>query len=135
MRIQAALLAIGLMTQPAQAFTAMNGLSVNPVPGGFEVLTGGGAGPRDIWCAAAHYATRVQGAGATNRIYILHGYGPSQTARGYRSVAFTLQGSGGSRPGSNGNYSVSIRTPGFNLNAAHAGSFCADVFEPDPWPL
>jgi hypothetical protein len=124
--------ALGL---PAHAFTAINGLDVNPVQGGFEVVSYGGDGPRQIWCAAGEYARAVHRVGGSQRIYISDGYGPSKTVRGKRGVSFTLSGKDGARPGTNGNYSVSMRKPGFNLAVAHAESFCSDVYDVDPWPL
>lgn len=125
---------------PASAFTAINGLDVTPVQGGFEVLSRGGDGPRQVWCAAAEYAQRVQGARNNQRLFILRGYGPAESARGYRGVSFTLAPpqalAAGPRPGSNGNYSVSMNTPGFNLSTAHAWQFCKDALETDDdWPL
>ena len=128
---------VALVASPAAAFTAINGLQVNPVQGGFEVVSYGGDGPRQIWCAAADYARHVQGARNTQRIYILDGYGPSKTRQGKRAVAFTLNGADGPRLGTNGNYSVSLRQPGFNISTGHAEQFCADVFEKldDVWPF
>ncbi len=128
------------LASPASAFTAINGLDVTPVQGGFEVLSRGAAGPRDVWCAAAEYAQRVHRAGNNQRLFILQGYGPAQSVRGYRGVSFTLTPppalAGGPRPGSNGNYSVSMKTPGFNLSTAHAWQFCKDVLDLEAdWPL
>lgn len=130
MRIQAALLAAGLMTQPAQAYTAINGLAVNPVPGGFEVVAQGSDGPRDIWCAAGQYARDTAGGG---RIYILEPYGPSRTRSGWIGVSFTTQPppdlANGPRLGDDGNYSVRLKTPGFSLSVGHAEEFCSDVWD------
>ncbi|MCW8843291.1 MAG: hypothetical protein OQK00_07745 [Rhodobacteraceae bacterium] len=130
---------VGLTASAAQAFTAINDLEVNPLQQGFEVVVKDGAGPRQIWCAAAQYARRVQGNGPTTRIYITDGYGPSATSPGRRAVAFTTQSASVSnsvRPGEGGNYSVSIRKPGYTLTVAHAESFCSDVFEDRfDWPV
>ena len=130
---------LGLVAPTAQAFTAINGLDVNPVRQGFEVVARDGAGPRQIWCAAAQYARYEQGDGPTVRIYISEGYGASLTDPGRRAVRFTTRppASGdGVRPGEGGNYSVSIRKVGYNLTVAHGESFCADVFEDRfDWPF
>lgn len=122
---------------PASAYTAINGLTVNPVgQGAYEVVSYGGDGPRQIWCAAGQYARQMLGHGNNARVSILRGYGPSATIPGKRGVTFTTAPTNGPRPGSNGNYSVSIRTPGFNLSTAHAEGFCQDVFDiEDDWPL
>jgi len=139
--VLATLLAVGFAATSAYAFTAVNGLTVNPVPGGFEVVSQGRDGPRQIWCAAAHYSRVVQGNSNGTRIHILKSYGPSQTHPGRRGVSFTTNPTpalaNGPRPGDNGNFSVSLKTIGFNLSTAHAEGFCHDVFDEidDLWPL
>ncbi|MDU8930002.1 hypothetical protein RXV86_21665 [Alisedimentitalea sp. MJ-SS2] len=136
----AATLAATLLAPTANAYTAINGLTVNPVANGYEVIARAGSGPRQFWCAAAQYA-RAKGAGPTQRVYISKGYGPSTTQQGRRAVTYTIAPSGallpGTRPGDNGNYSVSIRTPGFNLSVGHAEGFCSDVWEEltERWPF
>lgn len=131
-------IAMGLIAGPAHAFTAINGLTVTPVQGGFEVITRGADGPRQIWCAAGEYARQAQGAGGNDRLYIQRGYGASLSETGKRGVVFTLHPgdalANGPRPGTGGNYSVSMRHEGYNLRTAHAEQFCADVFE-DVWPF
>ena len=123
--------AVGLAAPAAGAFTAINGLAVNPVAGGFEVVAQGSDGPRAIWCAAGQYA-RAQG-GGNARIYILEPYGPSRTRPGWRGVGFTTQPSpalaNGPRLGDGGNYSVRIRAEGFSLTTGQAENFCSDVWE------
>lgn len=52
----------------AQSFQAENDLTVNAVPGGFEVIEAGSFGARSIWCAASDYAQDVLGAGGTSRL-------------------------------------------------------------------
>ena len=142
------LIATGLVTflalghaPAAQAYTAINGLTVNPVPGGFEVVARGGDGPRQIWCAAGAYVRATQGQAANPRIYVMSPMGPSQTRPGWRGVQFTTQPSAdlaaGPRTGDGGNYSVRIKTPGFSLSTGHAEGFCSDVWEEitERWPL
>ena len=129
-----------LAAPAAHAFTAINGLSVNPVPGGFEVVAQGGDGPRQIWCAAAQYSHKVQGNANNVRLFILEPYGPSQTRPGWRGVSFTTQPppelANGPRLGDGGNYSVQLKRPGFNLSTGHAENFCSDVWEEitEAWP-
>ncbi|MDQ2089439.1 hypothetical protein [Marimonas arenosa] len=132
MRLILAITTAVALSTTAHAFTAINGLTVNPVPGGFEVVASGGDGPRQIWCAAGQYA-RAQGPGARPRIYILEPYGPSRTRPGWKGVSFTTTPApdlvNGPRLGDDGNYSVRLRTRGFNLTTGHAESFCADVWD------
>jgi hypothetical protein len=130
-----ALVATGLAATTAHAFTAINGLTVKPAgsSGSFVVLSRGGDGPRQIWCAAGQYARLAQGAGNHDRVYIVEGYGRSHSHPGYRAVTFTTRPSqalaDGPRLGSDGDYSVSIRKIGFSLRAGQAENFCSDVFE------
>ena len=130
---------VGLTAPAAQAFTAINGLDVNRLQSGFEVVARDGAGPRQIWCAAAQYTRVVQRDGPTTRIYIAEGYGPSVTDPGRKGVRFTTRAANVAssvRPGEGGNYSVSLRKTGFNLTVSHAESFCVDVFEDRfDWPF
>jgi hypothetical protein len=134
--------AAGLVAPAAHAFTAINGLTVNPVAGNgaFEVTSQGGDGPRQLWCAAAQYARQVQGTGNHDRIYILQGYGQSQTRPGYRAVAFTTRPTAelaaGPRLGDSGNYFVSMRRQGFSLTTGQAENFCGDALEDKSlWPF
>lgn len=138
-----ATLAAALIAPAAQAFTAINGLAVNPVDsaGRFEVISRGGDGPRQIWCAAAEFAREVQGVGNTARLYVAAPYGSSSTAPGLHGVTFTARPdttlANGPRPGTDGNYSVRIRQTGFNLRLGHALGFCDDVYDEiaGDWPL
>ncbi|MCB2093529.1 MAG: hypothetical protein KDE11_03910 [Rhodobacteraceae bacterium] len=58
MRLTAAFLAL-LVTAPAHAFIAQNGLVVAPGgTGGFAVAYRGPSGASDFWCAAGDYAIR-----------------------------------------------------------------------------
>lgn len=130
--ILTAILAATLAT-PASAYTAINGLTVRPAPGGFEVISGVGSGPRQFWCAAGEYARRVERSGTGRRIFITGPLGPSKTAPGRNSVIFTTTPgaalANGPRLGDNGNYSVRLSAPGFSLTTGHAEGFCADVWE------
>ncbi|SEO35639.1 hypothetical protein SAMN04490248_10499 [Salinihabitans flavidus] len=105
-------------------------LDVNPLPGqgNFEVIAGVRSGPTDIWCAAGDHAGRKLGAGSNDRIYITQGYGPSRTKPGFRGVSFTISPDeslrDGPRLGEGGNYSVSMRTVGFNISVSLAEQYC-----------
>ncbi|MCV2864544.1 hypothetical protein [Defluviimonas sp. WL0075] len=57
------------VTAPAQAFTAQNGLVVQPEGDGFVVNWRGPAGPADFWCAAGDYAIRVLHLNPTQIVY------------------------------------------------------------------
>ncbi|UYV38651.1 hypothetical protein N4R57_06275 [Rhodobacteraceae bacterium D3-12] len=121
------------LAAPASAYTASNGLTVVPAPGGFEVVSGVGSGPRQFWCAAGDYARRVERSGTNRRIFIAGPLGPSKTAPGRTSVIFTTAPSAalanGPRLGDNGNYSVLLKAAGFSLTTGHAEGFCADNWE------
>ena len=71
MRLTAVLLALALAT-PAAAFTAQNGLIVQPDgPDRFNVPYLGRSGPADFWCAAGDYAVRKLRLLPNQRIYRL----------------------------------------------------------------
>jgi len=127
-------LAAMLLAPMASAFTAINGLAVQPRSDGmFEVVASGGDGPSQIWCAAGQFARQAQRVGGNDRIFIVEPYGPSRSNPGYRAVVFTTRPSSalanGPTLGTDGDYSVSLRKIGFNLRVAHAERFCDDVFE------
>lgn len=133
MRVTISAVLASCLAVPLYAGTAINGLTVNPVQGGFEVISGVGSGPRQFWCAAGDHALRIARSQATDRIFIAKPLGPSSTKPGRNGVVFTLAPkpaiSNGPRLGSAGNYSVRLKTAGFNLSAGHAHGFCVDVWE------
>lgn len=131
--------ALVVLAQPAAAFVAENNLRVNPLPtaGTFEVVAEPGSGPREYWCAAAHYTRQALGVAPNSRIFVLDGPRASVTRPGSRAVAFTLRGPAeGRRPGQDGNYALSVSEPGFNISGAHAAHLCPSRGLRDPeWPL
>ncbi len=123
----AASLALALTSLPAAAqfidvFPPPR-LEVNPLSNTtFEVIEKGGAGPREIWCAAADYAIRNLGK-QRGRIYVVTPRGPAQTRAGAKGVAFsTLDPGIVARTG----YSVTTDIAGANLLVFHAEQFCSD---------
>ncbi|MFP4326743.1 MAG: hypothetical protein ACLFQL_01950 [Paracoccaceae bacterium] len=133
--------AVALATAaPASAFTAVNRLDVTPLGNArFEVIEARGAGPRQIWCAAADYARRELGAGAAQRIYVENPRGPARGASSRIAVGFTLAPGPdlGEGPvnGQGGDWSVRVRDRGYNLSTSFAFGFCRDDMDPDsrPW--
>ena len=126
-------ISLGLaMAAPASAYRAINGLTVLPAgqSGQFEVISSLGAGPQQMWCAAAKYARHGLHVAPNSRIFIANVLSPSASVQGRKSVIFTVspnaEQSNGPRPGEDGNYSVSLKKPGFNLSLAHAESFCLE---------
>ncbi|MCR8826042.1 hypothetical protein [Pseudosulfitobacter koreensis] len=120
-------LALALTSLPAAAqyvdiFIAPK-LEVNPLSDTtYEVIEKGGAGPREIWCAAADYAIRDLGK-QRGRIYVVAPRGPAQTRAGETGVAFSTRDPGiAARTG----YSVTTDIAGANLLVFHAEQFCKD---------
>ena len=76
---------------PAQAFRAQMQLTVIQVPGSsaFEVVEEYGAGPRQIWCAAAEHARYVARLPTAQRLYIARGLEVSDLAGGRKTVRFS----------------------------------------------
>ncbi|UOA28199.1 hypothetical protein [Pseudosulfitobacter sp. DSM 107133] len=103
-------------------------LPVNPLSAStFEVIEKNGAGPRDIWCAAATYAIDQLG-DQRGRLYIVTPRGPAQSVAGAKGVAFSTRDPGNApAPG----HSVTTSVPGANLLLFHAVQFCKDhIIEP-----
>ncbi|MEL7099220.1 MAG: hypothetical protein AAGM84_10370 [Pseudomonadota bacterium] len=121
----AALTAAFALPASAQSFQAENDLTVNAVPGGFEVIESGSFGARSIWCAASDYAQDVLGVAGTSRLYVLSPRGAAQTAPGRKGVTFTTDASAVS-PVQTLVLGSSIRTPGSNLSVDHSYQFCYD---------
>lgn len=119
-------LAMALVAGPAaaQAFKAENRVIVRPAPGGFDVTSGGGFGARGMWCAAADYARRVEGARGIDRLYVAEGRTPGLGQRA--PVRFTLDPTG-LTPSATFIVGASLRQAGASLSVDHALSFCADA--------
>ena len=121
-----ALAAAVLLAAPAsaQSFRAENRVDVLPVPGGFDVQSGGGYGARGMWCAAADYARRVLRAPGGQPIYIAEGRRPGLGQRA--PVRFTLDPAG-LQPRDVLIVGSSLRFAGSTLTVDHAYGFCADA--------
>lgn len=108
---------------PSMAWRAWNQHEVFPIGDGvYEVLSEPGSGPADFWCGIGDYATTQLGIGATQRLYIWRGIGPSVTRPGYKAVQFALsppQGADTSTP-----LTLSVKRVGDNLTAAAARQYC-----------
>ena len=76
----------------ATASAARNGFQAHPLNDtDFEVIPGPRMDTDGYWCAAADYARRNLGAGWRDEIYILRGYGPSETTGRRTAVQFSMQ--------------------------------------------
>lgn len=109
----------------AVAFEARNGVKVNPVSATtFDVIEGGGFGPRSIWCAAADYAGTQLGLSNSDRIYVAVPRADSRTAPDSKSVVFATD----PVPEAGGFPLLfqTIRVAGSSLPTHHARSFCTD---------
>ncbi len=125
LRIAAILLAALPTLASAQAFKAVNRLTVVPLGGGaFEVIEARGEGARGMWCAAADYAlARSQANG--QRLYVKTPRGPAQSVNGRKGVVFTTNEASLGVP-TQQSLSVSVRTAGVGLPLHHAYQFCRD---------
>lgn len=103
-------------------------LDVNPTSQTtFEVIEDNGAGPNQIWCAAADYSTS-QLRMPSGRLYISTPRGPSVTEPGKKGVSFSTQ----PLDGVSGRATNSIKEVGANLRVGHAIQFCRDnILSPD----
>ncbi len=142
---RAALLAmLALAAAPASAgdrFTATNLLRVYALEraGVYEVVASRGAGPSEIWCAAAEYAQARLGPDFSRRIFISRPLSRSVHEPARKGVGFTVAPTpevrAGPRPGDAGVFSVSVSRRGFNLSTSHAFNLCRGLREKPDCPL
>lgn len=115
----------------AQAWWAWNRHEVLPVAEGvWEVVNEVGTGAQDYWCGIGDFAIRQLRSKATQRIYVWQAVGPAVNRPGRKSVQFSFA----PPPGSSNKrgYSLSIKIPGYSLNAATARYYCFDRMD-DPF--
>lgn len=131
--LAALLLSVPVIVMPgaAQAFRLQFDLTVIQIPDSpmFEVVEEHGAGPRQIWCAAAEHARDVLRLRTATRLYIARGLGPSPLAQGRKTVRFSPTPVAPEGPAQDGPYTVSLRDVGFSLSIGHALSYCDDRIE------
>ena len=113
-----------------RAWNTMQVVADSARPATASVISRPQAGPSDFWCAAGDWAIRRAGASPTDRVTILRGAGPSPIPSGRSAVTFTTRPppglADGPRPGEDGNYTLRLDEPGFNLSAAQARAYCPD---------
>ena len=96
------------------------GLTVNVLSAtSVEVIEARGAGPQDMWCAAARYVDGVLGI-QRGRLYVSVPRGPATTVPGRTGVTFTTEPT----PNAFTSVSVSVDQAGMNLPIFHALQFC-----------
>lgn len=119
------------LTGQAQAFPGQIELTVIEVPGSraFEVVEEYGAGPRQIWCAAAEHARDVARLPTAQRLYIARGLGVSDMAGGRKTVRFSPDPVAAEGPRQDGPYTITLRDVGASLSIGHALSYCDDRIE------
>lgn len=119
-----ALLLLTSLAAAAERGVARNGLSVAGTAERFEVYSRVGLSGRDYFCAAASFARVQFGAGATDRVVIVSGLGPSRTRPNQRSVVFALRPPGANRGSVFGNVLLRPRAVGTSRNVATGENFC-----------
>lgn len=114
-----------------QAWWSWNRHEVLPVEEGvWEVVSRVGTSAQDYWCGIGDFAISQLRTSATQRIYVWEGVGPSVNRPGRKSVKFALTPPPGAS--TEKGYSLSVKKPGYNLNAATARNYCYDRFD-DPF--
>ncbi len=104
------------LAAPAQAFTAQNGLLVQPDGSGFTVPWRGRSGASDFWCAAGDYAIRVL---HLNPAEVIYRASPPKR-RGGEAVRFTLDAA--QSAAKTGLFVLGAK--GGGITAGHAQSLC-----------
>lgn len=123
----AAALATSLPEQ-ADAFTANNGVRVNPVNSAiFEVVPRGSGRTNDFWCGASEYARRALGAGWKTQIYVARGRDVSVTTGRRSSVQFTIDPQAAGITPVDGGFFRSGFTVGDSMSVSQANGLCEPV--------
>lgn len=117
-------LAVGTVSASAQiVFQERYLLPVNAIGDKtFEVVERSGAGGTQMWCAAGIYATRHLGLN-TGDLYVLEGYGPSQTMPGRRGVVFSAEPVDGAFQ----SFDQGVRKAGKTFRIGHATALCGEL--------
>lgn len=119
---------ITALPDPADAFTARNGVRVNPVNAAiFEVIPRGSGRTNDFWCAASEYARRALGAGWKTRVYIARGRGESVTTGRRTAVQFTIDPQAAGVTPLDGGLFTSGLTVGDSMSLSQADGLCEPV--------
>lgn len=107
----------------AAAWTASNHHKVAPVSETeFEVVGRPGSAGQEYWCAAGEYAHQVLKAKVVQRIYLVRGPAPAQTATWDRAVLFSLTPPAAGDAGAM--IRLSVKQVGSNLSSALAQQYC-----------
>jgi hypothetical protein len=120
-----------VLTGQGRAFPGQVALTVIAVPGSpaFEVVEEYGAGPRQIWCAAAEHARDAARLPTAQRLYIARGLAPSDLAGGRKTVRFSPNPVTPEGPPQDGPLTITLRDVGASLSIGHALSYCDDRIE------
>tara|TARA_R110002124_G_scaffold140097_1_gene304456 strand:+ start:263 stop:661 length:399 start_codon:yes stop_codon:yes gene_type:complete len=106
----------------AQSFHVKNPSTVTPVSNNsFAVAAGGEFGSRGTWCSAANYALTTLRLPGTTRLYVLKASSPVTG-----QVLFGTD-PGGLQPQSVLSVAASLKSPGSNLSANQAFTYCSDL--------
>ncbi len=107
----------------AGAWTSSNHHRVSPVSDTvFEVVGRPGSAGQEYWCAAGDYVHRVLKARVVQRIYLVRGPAPAQTANWNYAVLFSL-----TPPvdeDTRARLTLSVKQVGSNLSSALAQGYC-----------
>ena len=123
MRFSALFITVGvcaaLISAPASAYLASNGLVVEPKGEGFFVPYRGKSGARAFWCAAGEYAQLGLGLSPTQTVYRTS----EPPRRSGQGIGFSLS------PDQSANKTglVILGAKGGGISIAHARSLCDDA--------
>ena len=121
---------VALVCIPAQAARPFLEQDIADVGQGvFEVIGRNGDGTSDYWCGAGDYATRSLRAGATDRIYLWRGIGPSVSKSGKKAIQFAFRAPAGSD--TSPRLSLSSKAVGDNMTVSSARQYCYDRIKLD----
>ncbi len=131
-RCAQALALLGALPTTASAWRAINQHDVYQIsPGVYEVVSEPGSGAVDFWCGIGDFGRMQLNLGATQKIYVWRGLGPSVTRPERAAVQFALNPPSGSAVAQG--YGLSVKQAGDSLSASFARQYCSgsrfDPFE------
>lgn len=122
-----ALLVATLQPQTADALTTRNGVRVNPLNAAvFEAVPRSSGSGTIVWCAASEYARRALKASWQTEIYVVRGWGPSETTGRRSAVQFTIDPSAAGITPAPGSVSLNNFKTGDSMSVQRANSFCEE---------
>lgn len=113
--------------QFADALTTRNGVRVNQVNSAvFEAVPRSSGNGGIVWCAASEYARRSLNASWQTNVYVVRGWGPSETTNRRSAVQFTIDPTAAGITPTGPSRSLNAFPVGDHMTVQRANGFCEE---------